>query len=98
MCSWAYLIAVDFLLIQPIQASSIVIIHPGSTNLRLGRAADAFPHTVPHCIARRHKHPAKQTRYEDTWLTRTDSTVSYLMLNFGLKQFTYMLSHYIILT
>jgi actin-related protein 8 len=28
------------------------ILHPGSRNLRLGRASDFYPHEVPNCIAR----------------------------------------------
>lgn len=30
----------------------ILVIHPGSRNLRLGRASDFYPHEVPNCIAR----------------------------------------------
>ncbi|KAF7727077.1 actin-like protein arp8 [Apophysomyces ossiformis] len=30
-----------------------IVIHPGSRNLRIGRASEAFPKTVPHVIARR---------------------------------------------
>lgn len=32
--------------------SKILIIHPGSRSLRLGRASDFYPHEVPNCIAR----------------------------------------------
>lgn len=32
--------------------SNILVIHPGSRNLRLGRASDFYPHEVPNCIAR----------------------------------------------
>ncbi|KAI0239859.1 Actin-related protein 8 [Lamellibrachia satsuma] len=49
--------------------TSIVVIHPGSCNLRLGLASDAFPHLLPHCIAYRHKSSWQQTHYEDMILT-----------------------------
>lgn len=38
---------------HPVQAQTIIVIQPGSVNLRIGRASDAVPITVPHCIARR---------------------------------------------
>ena len=31
----------------------IIVIHPGSRILRIGRASDAYPIATPHCIARR---------------------------------------------
>ncbi|EIW69617.1 hypothetical protein TREMEDRAFT_62486 [Tremella mesenterica DSM 1558] len=41
---------------QPLAAvnplSNILIIHPGSKNLRIGRASDFYPKEVPNCIAR----------------------------------------------
>ena len=33
--------------------SKIIVIHPGSQNLRIGLANDSLPKTVPMCIARR---------------------------------------------
>nr|CAD7410042.1 unnamed protein product [Timema poppensis] len=38
---------------QQIQAQTIIIIHPGSLNLRIGRATDLNPHTILHVIARK---------------------------------------------
>ena len=38
---------------QPIQASTIIVLHPGSTTLWLGRATDHYPQSIPHVIARR---------------------------------------------
>ncbi|KAM3578630.1 Actin-like protein arp8 [Umbelopsis sp. WA50703] len=35
------------------EGSDVIIIHPGSRNLRIGRASEAFPRTVPHVIARK---------------------------------------------
>lgn len=31
----------------------VIVIHPGSRFLRIGRASDAYPIITPHCIARR---------------------------------------------
>ncbi|XP_059170744.1 actin-related protein 8-like [Physella acuta] len=45
---------------HPIQAPTIIVIQPGSVNLRIGRASDAFPITVPHCIARKCPNPDKR--------------------------------------
>ena len=36
---------------QPLQASTVVILHPGSTSMWLGRATDHLPHSIPHVIA-----------------------------------------------
>lgn len=38
--------------------SKTIIIHPGSRWLRMGRAGDAFPVTVPNVIARRARNGA----------------------------------------
>ncbi len=38
---------------QDAPGSKIVVIHPGSQNLRIGLASDALPKTVPMVIARR---------------------------------------------
>ncbi|XP_029362964.1 actin-related protein 8 [Echeneis naucrates] len=54
---------------EQIQSNFVVVIHPGSRTLRIGRATDTLPVTVPHVIARRHKQSG-QPRYEDTWLLR----------------------------
>ncbi|XP_048404163.1 actin-related protein 8 isoform X2 [Stegostoma tigrinum] len=55
--------------LEPIQSNFIVVIHPGSYTLRIGRAADTLPVGVPHIIARRHKQQG-QPHYEDPWLHR----------------------------
>ncbi|CAB1336268.1 unnamed protein product [Coregonus sp. 'balchen'] len=54
---------------EQIQSNFIVVLHPGSKTLRIGRATDTLPATVPHVIARRHKQTC-QPRYEDAWLVR----------------------------
>ncbi|CAL1269551.1 unnamed protein product [Larinioides sclopetarius] len=41
--------------VEPIQPSSVIVIHPGSMHLRFGRASEAFPKVIPHVIARRNK-------------------------------------------
>lgn len=56
-------------LLQQIQSNFVVVIHPGSRTLRIGRATDTLPVTIPHVIARRHKQSG-QPRYEDAWLLR----------------------------
>ena len=33
--------------------SKIIVIHPGSQNLRIGFASDALPKSIPNCIAKR---------------------------------------------
>ncbi|CAG7815434.1 unnamed protein product [Allacma fusca] len=42
--------------VQALQASTILVFHPGSRNLRFGRASDAQPETIIHAIARRRNH------------------------------------------
>ena len=38
---------------QAIQGTTIVVIHPGSSNLHIGRATDHFAQSIPHAIATR---------------------------------------------
>jgi actin-related protein 8 len=38
---------------QEPHGSKVIVIHPGSLNLRIGLAYDAVPKTVPMCIARK---------------------------------------------
>ena len=40
---------------QAVSGSKVVVIHPGSQNLRIGLASDALPKTVPMVIARKWK-------------------------------------------
>lgn len=54
---------------EPIQSNFVMVIHPGSRTLRIGRATDTLPVTIPHVIARRHKQSG-QPRHEDPWLLR----------------------------
>ncbi|KAG7273287.1 hypothetical protein CRUP_009715 [Coryphaenoides rupestris] len=54
---------------EQIQTNFVVVIHPGSRTLRIGRATDTVPVSVPHVIARRHKQSG-QPRHEDPWLLR----------------------------
>ncbi|XP_077371291.1 actin-related protein 8 [Festucalex cinctus] len=54
---------------EQIQSNFVIVIHPGSRTLRIGRATDNLPLIVPHLIACRHKQSG-QPRYEDAWLLR----------------------------
>lgn len=54
---------------EQIQSNFIIVIHPGSTTLRIGRATDTLPVNIPHVIARRHKQQGQPT-YRDKWLLR----------------------------
>lgn len=48
------------------RGSDILVIHPGSRWIRIGRATDAFPVSVPHVLARKvnsnHKPPPQLSR------------------------------------
>ncbi|KAH3816133.1 actin-related protein 8-like [Dreissena polymorpha] len=55
---------------EPVQVNTVVVIHPGSLNLRIGRASDTFPVTVPHCIARRLKPDVKEAPSQ--WMMRKE--------------------------
>ncbi|XP_072277039.1 actin-related protein 8 [Pyxicephalus adspersus] len=54
---------------EHIQSDYVVVIHPGSSTLRIGRATDTHPAGIPHVIARRHKQPGQPTHC-DKWLLR----------------------------
>jgi actin-related protein 8 len=41
---------------QNLSGAKVIVIHPGSQNLRIGLASDALPKTVPMVIARKWKH------------------------------------------
>ena len=40
-------------MLQQIHAQTIIVIHPGSLYIRLGRASDVNPHTELHAVARK---------------------------------------------
>jgi actin-related protein 8 len=52
--------------IQQIQAQTIIVIHPGSMYLRMGRASDLKPVTLLHAVAR--KRLPNGTKYKDHFL------------------------------
>ncbi|KAM5148377.1 actin-related protein 8 isoform 2-T2 [Mantella aurantiaca] len=54
---------------EHIQSDYVVVIHPGSNSLRIGRATDTHPAGIPHVIAWRHKQPG-QPIHCDKWLLR----------------------------
>ena len=62
--------------VQPVAYNSIIVIHPGSLNLRIGRVSDPVPLTVPHCIARRRTTPVAGPNYEDSWLLQPEHHVT----------------------
>lgn len=70
---------------EPIQTATVVIIHPGSLNLRLGRASDTYPVTVPHCIARRSSHTQQKP---EPWICRPEYQHgdAKALQKYGLKQ------------
>lgn len=41
----------------------MLVIHPGSRFLRVGRASDVMPIIVPNVIARKHEPPVPEPRY-----------------------------------
>ncbi|KAF8587912.1 actin-like ATPase domain-containing protein [Ramaria rubella] len=48
------------------RGSNVVVIHPGTRFLRIGRASDVFPITVPHVIARKSNVPVPPPIYIPT--------------------------------
>lgn len=58
----------------------IIIIHPGSLNLRIGRASDLIPHRILNVIARKRKPQGKV--YRDTVLPSTVIKVTMLFIYF----------------
>ena len=42
---------------------SVLVIHPGSANLRIGRVTDTTPEVIPHVIAYKQTNTSKQTFY-----------------------------------
>ncbi|KAJ7623175.1 hypothetical protein FB45DRAFT_924792 [Roridomyces roridus] len=43
---------------DPRRGSQIIVIHPGSRNIRVGKASDVFPVTVPNVVARKMNPPS----------------------------------------
>jgi len=56
---------------------STIVIHPGSLHLRIGRASDPQPTTLPHCIAWRNKNAAVSSIRP--WITRPETEVRHLL-------------------
>ncbi|XP_001605850.1 actin-related protein 8 [Nasonia vitripennis] len=51
---------------EQIQAQTIIIIHPGSKNLRMGRASDVNPNTILNAVARKRR--PNGLSYQDSFL------------------------------
>ncbi|KAH9926941.1 actin-like ATPase domain-containing protein [Fomitopsis serialis] len=45
------------------RGSKVIVVHPGSRVLRIGRASDVTPVSIPNVIARKHNHPVPRPRY-----------------------------------
>ncbi|XP_035664129.1 actin-related protein 8-like [Branchiostoma floridae] len=58
---------------EPVQGTAVIVIHPGSSFLRIGRASDTFPHVVPQVIARRRRNPDTAGKHEDRTLLRHEA-------------------------
>ncbi|XP_030382296.1 actin-related protein 8 [Scaptodrosophila lebanonensis] len=54
--------------VQPLEAPKIIVIHPGSQHLRIGRAADLNPLTILHAVAYRRFHNDGDWPYHDQLL------------------------------
>ncbi|XP_043933549.1 actin-related protein 8 [Protopterus annectens] len=54
---------------EQIQSNFIIVIHPGSTTLRIGRATDTVPLNIPHVIARKRKQQGAPV-YKESMLLR----------------------------
>ncbi|XP_071960310.1 actin-related protein 8-like [Antedon mediterranea] len=57
---------------DPVFGNNILIIHPGSYWIRIGRATDAYPVSVPHVVARKPKQNC-DSKYEDKLIRSTTS-------------------------
>ncbi|XP_078660882.1 actin-related protein 8-like isoform X7 [Branchiostoma floridae x Branchiostoma belcheri] len=59
---------------EPVQGTSVIVLHPGSSFLRIGRASDTFPHVIPQVIARRRCcKPDTAGKHEDRTLLRHEA-------------------------
>ncbi|KZP09887.1 actin-like ATPase domain-containing protein [Athelia psychrophila] len=50
---------------EPRRGSNVIVIHPGSRWLRVGRAMDVNPTSVPNVIARKHKPPVPEPTFTE---------------------------------
>lgn len=57
---------------EELRGGKTIVIHPGSRNLRIGLASDAYPQSIPHVIARRFKNPAPLVNEEYADLSKED--------------------------
>ncbi|KMZ10416.1 uncharacterized protein Dsimw501_GD15659, isoform B [Drosophila simulans] len=61
---------------QPLEAPKIIVIHPGSQHLRIGRAADLNPLTLLHAVAYRRRPGASDRPHHDPLLPPLDNVNS----------------------
>ncbi|OQR67859.1 actin-related protein 8-like, partial [Tropilaelaps mercedesae] len=60
-----------------VRLTEVVVIHPGSRNLRIGLASDPAPRTLPHCVARRRRRQT-ETAAQKTSPPRVPASYQYL--------------------
>lgn len=80
------------------QARSTIVLHPGSSHLRLGKASDPHPTLLPHVIAWRHNNPGQQKVIRNSLLSRnpTEYEGEKNNINFhALKEIDSVLSSYL---
>ena len=68
---------------DPSEGAQVVVIHPGSTNLRIGLADASAPRVVPHCIAFR-RFAARAAAAADNAAPKADALVKELEPTLGL--------------
>ncbi|KAH8354841.1 hypothetical protein KR084_011730, partial [Drosophila pseudotakahashii] len=67
---------------QPLEAPKIIVIHPGSQHLRIGRAADLNPLTLLHAVAYRRRLAMVDQPHHDPLLPPLDNINTALMVDF----------------
>ncbi|XP_017085639.1 actin-related protein 8 isoform X2 [Drosophila eugracilis] len=67
---------------QPLEAPKIIVIHPGSQHLRIGRAADLNPLTILHAVAYRRRQVDGDRPYHDPLLPPLDNVNTAMMVEF----------------
>ncbi|RIB12504.1 hypothetical protein C2G38_2200470 [Gigaspora rosea] len=55
------------------EGSKVLVIHPGSKYLRIGRASEAFPYVVPHVIARKIIYEKKSEKHEEKHVIKEEN-------------------------
>lgn len=69
--------------VEVLDPSSVIVFHPGSLYLRVGRASDAYPKKILHAIARRRR--SDKFKHIDSMIISRSSDVNYSILE-GCRQ------------